>query len=104
VSRLATALQVIITDNRANSKPKSAAKDKPKAATAAASTTKATANGTAKAAQPKKTGRAGRPKAKTADELDAEMQDYFGGGEVNGAATNGTAAPTTNGDAMDDIS
>lgn len=53
---------------------------------------------------------AGRPKAKTADELDAEMTDYFGE-PVNGtAATEGTAATngaaTTNGEevGMDDIS
>lgn len=54
---------------------------------------KATTNGAGKAAQPKKAARAGRPKKKTAEELDAEMQDYFGGGEV--AAPNG--APAANG-------
>ena len=36
---------------------------------------------------------AGRPKTKTADELDAEMTDYFTGG----VTANGEAAPATNG-------
>ena len=52
---------------------------------------------------------AGRPKAKTADELDAEMVDYFDANAVNGAAgaeaTNGATAPAANGDAgMEEIS
>ncbi|KAK4494198.1 hypothetical protein PRZ48_014496 [Zasmidium cellare] len=55
---------------------------------------KATTNGAAKTNKPKKSGRAGRPKKKTAEELDAEMQDYFGSGEAP-AATNG--APAANG-------
>lgn len=38
---------------------------------------------------------AGRPKPKTADQLDAEMTDYFTGGP----APNGEAAPATNGTA-----
>ena len=55
---------------------------------------------------------AGRPKPKTAAELDAEMTDYFDGnapannGAGEAAATNG-AAPTTNGGedlGMDEIS
>ena len=46
---------------------------------------------------------------KTTEELDAEMQDYFGGNETNGAAPAATAAPqaapATNDDAnMDEIS
>ena len=59
-----------------------------------------------KKAGAKKSGRAGRPKKKTAEELDAEMQDYFGGGEAPAATTNGAAQPavTTNGgDAMDEV-
>ena len=55
----------------------------------------------------KKAGRAGKPKAKTAEELDAEMQDYFGGNETNGAAAPAApqAAPAVNDDAnMDEIS
>jgi len=52
---------------------------------------------------------AGRPKAKTADELDAEMVDYFDANAASGTAgteaTNGATAPATNGDAgMEEIS
>lgn len=59
---------------------------------------------------------AGRAKPKTAEELDAEMMDYFdaSGAPVNGAATtdtaaitNGSAQPATNGGedlGMDEIS
>ena len=50
---------------------------------------------------------AGRPKAKTAEELDAEMTDYFVANNGNeSAATNG-AAPVANGGedlGMDEIS
>ncbi|KAL9120263.1 MAG: hypothetical protein Q9187_003179, partial [Circinaria calcarea] len=53
--------------------------------------------------------RAGRPKAKTAEELDAEMVDYFepNSGAHDGATTNGVAQPTINGGddlGMDEIS
>lgn len=75
--------------------PKGAAKDKAKRqdkpkTNGAATTT----NGTAKGKNPrntntKKSGRAGRPKKKTAEELDAEMMDYFGGD----ATANVTAQP-----------
>ncbi|MCJ1375644.1 hypothetical protein MMC20_006881 [Loxospora ochrophaea] len=41
---------------------------------------------------------AGRPKPKTADELDAEMEDYFDPEATNGATN--AAAPTTNGTAQ----
>lgn len=94
------------------SKPKTAAQEKTKGA--AAKGQKGAANGaagTAKAgANKKKAGRAGKPKAKTAEELDAEMQDYFGGNEANGAAAPAAsaapqAAPAINDDAnMDEIS
>ncbi|MCJ1456341.1 hypothetical protein MMC28_006702 [Mycoblastus sanguinarius] len=58
---------------------------------------------------------AGRPKAKTADELDAEMMDYFDANATNGTAvttdtgatTNGAAQPAVNGGedlGMDEIS
>jgi len=53
---------------------------------------------------------AGRPKRKTAEELDAEMTDYFGGNAAAGAdataATNGNAAGATGGEdlGMDEIS
>ena len=65
----------------------------------------------AKAGKPKR-GRNARPKAKTAEELDAEMTDYWGGNNpsaagttTDAAATNG-AAPAANasGDAMEEIS
>lgn len=72
--------------------PKSAAaKNKPKSAAAAATT-----NSKATRGRPaKRGGRTGRGKPKTADELDAEMTDYFV------PKTNGAAAET--GDAtMDD--
>lgn len=39
-------------------------------------------------------GRGGNPRGKkTQEELDAEMEDYFGGGEAAPAAANGTSAP-----------
>lgn len=65
----------------------------PKAKGAAPATNGTTAT---KGAKGKKAGRASRPKKKTADELDAEMQDYFGG---HSAPANGTAQPAaaTNG-------
>ncbi len=55
---------------------------------------------------------AGRPKPKTADELDAEMTDYFDGNAANGtaattdaSATGGAAQPAVNGgEEMDEIS
>lgn len=84
----------MFTTNSMCSKPKTAAQEKTKGA---AKGQKATANGAAGATKAagnkKKTGRAGRPKAKTAEELDAEMQDYFGGNEANGAAASAAAAP-----------
>lgn len=50
---------------------------------------------------------AGRPKPKTAEELDAEMTDYFVGNGTDAAATNGTAPAATNGGedlGMDEVS
>ena len=63
-----------------------------------------------KAAKPKR-GRTSRPKPKTAEELDAEMTDYWGGNNpsavttTDATAANG-AAPATNAgeDAMEEIS
>ena len=54
-------------------------------------------------------GRRGRPKRKTADELDAEMVDYFDApaptnGVVNDAATDGAAQPAATEEVMDEIS
>ncbi|KAK5674645.1 RNA-binding RNA annealing protein [Elasticomyces elasticus] len=83
-------------------KPKNVAKENTKAV-AKTNAPKPAANGVPAGPaggrrEKKKSGRAGRPKAKTADELDAEMADYFGGNATNGDATNGTAQPAaTNG-------
>lgn len=78
--------------NKKFSQPKSVVKEEQKKKQKEAPG-KATTNGAGKTARPKKAARAGRPKKKTAEELDAEMQDYFGGGEA--PATNG--APAANG-------
>jgi len=85
------------------SKPKNATKEKPKQAAGAKGAANGATNGAGKdgRAAKKKSGRAGKPKAKTADELDAEMQDYFGGGETNGAPANGTAEPVAAADGGD---
>lgn len=89
----------------------------PKPATAA----KATANGAGTRDNTRGRGRggrrgrnAGRAKPKTADELDAEMTDYFDTNAANGAvqgndgvATNGAVQPVANGAddlGMDEIS
>ena len=85
-------------------KPKSAAKDKGRTQDKPKTNNTAT-NGASKGKNPrnKKPARSGRPKKKTAEELDAEMVDYFGaGGE--GAAPNGTTqqAAAAGGDAMVD--
>ncbi len=90
------------------SQPKSAAKPQPKPANA----TKGTASKVAGRGRGRARGRnAGRGKPKTAQELDAEMQDYFEvngttGGEVDSAMeTNGGAVQpaATGGDTgMDD--
>lgn len=69
--------------------PKSAA---PKAA---ADEKKTTRGGKAGRGRPARKGRAGRPKPKTADELDAEMADYFDPNAANGS--NAENAPATNG-------
>ena len=85
-------------------------KAKPKSAAA----TKSTADGVvARGGRTRGRGgrRVGRPKRKTADELDAEMVDYFDANAgPNGAAADGTAAvngnlqAATNDDGMDEIS
>ncbi|KAF4540467.1 RNA recognition motif containing protein [Lasiodiplodia theobromae] len=74
--------------------PKNAAKAQPKPAT---QTKAAAAAGKAgkKRLRGKKTN---RPKPKTAEELDAEMQDYFDSG--NGAGVDGDTAMATNGGAV----
>jgi len=87
-------------------------KAQPKSATAVKKDTKDGAKG--RAGKPgRKRARTARPKAKTAEELDAEMTDYWGGNNpsavgapAEAVATNGTTAPavTTGDDAMDEIS
>lgn len=91
----------------------------PKAQPKSATTTKASANGSgkgARAAKPKRERKPNRPKPKTAEELDAEMTDYWGpNGNANGGSaaaavadgmTTGAAEPATNGEdlGMDEIS
>ena len=90
----------------------------PKAQPKSATTTKATTKAGTKArvgGRPEKTkrGRNARPKPKTAEELDAEMTDYWGnannaaGATATGAAAaNGTAPAAAGGDdlGMDEIS
>ena len=62
--------------------------------------TNGTTRGKAARGRGGKSGRAGRPKKKTAEELDAEMMDYFGGdsGATNGAVQPAAAAATNGGD------
>ncbi|KXT08735.1 hypothetical protein AC579_7082 [Pseudocercospora musae] len=88
--------------DRVSGQPKNAAKDKKKEAPKAATNGAGPAS---KAGKKKaKSGRAGRPKPKTTEELDAEMQDYFGSGEA--APANGAAQPaaTNGGDTgMDEV-
>lgn len=88
----------------------SQSKAQPKSAAAGKATTNgaSTRGGRARGRGGRK---AGRPKRKTADELDAEMVDYFdANAATNGAAVdesaamNGTAQPVANDDGMDEIS
>jgi THO complex subunit 4 len=82
-------------------------KAQPKSATAAKPATK-DAKGR-KVKDTKKKTRTARPKPKTAEELDAEMTDYFNANNNNnataaGAATNGGAAAAGDDMGMDEIS
>ncbi|KZF19505.1 hypothetical protein L228DRAFT_241724 [Xylona heveae TC161] len=76
-------------------------KNQPKAAAAAPKQAAAGASAAPKATRGRGRGRRGRnttrPKRKTAEELDAEMVDYFGNENTNGAAAGTEAAPVTNG-------
>ena len=75
--------------------PKNAAKESAKAKAAPKANGAVAANGAAKGQGGRggrKSGRAGRPKKKTAEELDAEMSDYFGTGEA--PPTNGAVQPS----------
>ncbi|KIW06629.1 uncharacterized protein PV09_02341 [Verruconis gallopava] len=84
-------------------KPAEKAKPKPATATPKAATSdKAGKPGRRRARAAKGKAGAGRPKPKTAEELDAEMADYWGGGanaESDAAMANGGAVqPAANGD------
>jgi THO complex subunit 4 len=87
--------------NGQSRQPKSAARDKAKkqdkpktnAAAAAAAAAKTNGAATGKNTRNKKSGRAGRPKKKTAEELDAEMVDYFGNDGAPNGTTQQAAAP-----------
>lgn len=76
------------------SKPKSAVKAQPKPATTAKPAGKGTGR---RGGRPGRGRNVGRGKPKTADELDAEMMDYFG---TEGNGTAGDATMTTNGGAV----
>lgn len=86
-----------------HSKPKNAAKEVKAApkGKAAAPTTNGAAK-TAKAGKAKKVPNAGRPKKKTADELDAEMADYFVA-PANGTAAPAAAAATNGAEPVDEV-
>jgi len=79
-------------------------KDKPKPATAGKAAPAATrGRGETRGRGKGRGGREARPKKKTIEELDAEMADYFPGGETNAAVVADVAPATTAADtAMDD--
>lgn len=87
-------------------RPKNAAKDKPKPATETKAAPGKAARGRGRAGRGGRN--AGRPKPKTAEELDAEMQDYFTGpaeGDTAMETNGGAVQPVANGTAdagMDD--
>lgn len=75
----------------------------PKAQPKSAANTKTTNSNARGRGKGGRGGRSGRPAKKTAEELDSEMADYFGGEVANG--NENAAAPAngvTNGDAMDE--
>ncbi|KIW44020.1 hypothetical protein, variant [Exophiala oligosperma] len=88
-------------------------KAQPKSATAVKKDSKDGAKGRAGKPARKRAARSARPKPKTAEELDAEMTDYWGGNNPSAvsapaetAGVNGNAAPAAANadDAMDEIS
>lgn len=83
--------------NATKAAAKNAPKAQPKSAAAAATAAKNTAGRGKGKARGGRSGKTGRPKAKNAEELDAEMTDYFGGN--NAVPDAGAAAPATNGTA-----
>ena len=82
--------------NERISQPRPAAKAQPKPATAS----KAAAGKTATRGMARRGRNAGRAKPKTAEELDAEMQDYFDGGATG---QTGDAPMETNGGAVQPV-
>ena len=92
--------------------PRKPVKAQPKQVKAASGTTRGGAAAAAARGRGARRGRnAGRARPKTAEELDAEMTDYFVGGApgasaADGAATNGALVPAAGGDDMgvDEIS
>ena len=77
-------------------------KDKPKPATAEKTADGGAARGRGQQTRGRGRGRAGRearPKKKTVEELDAEMADYFPGGEGNAAGGADAAPVAAGGDA-----
>ena len=86
-----------------NSRPKGA---QPKQATAAKATSGEGTRGGRGGRGARRGRNAGRPKAKTAEELDAEMTDYFVANGTDGATTNGVAPVANGGEdlGMDEVS
>lgn len=89
-------------------------KSQPRLATAVKATNGVVSRGRGRGRGVRRGRNAGRGRTKTADELDAEMVDYFDATGVNGAGgadgaatTNGATQPSTNGGqdlGMDEIS
>ncbi|TVY34661.1 mRNA export protein [Lachnellula subtilissima] len=100
-------VEVIVDAKRATALPTpkglSERISQPKSQPKSAATTKATATRGGKAStRGAKKAKSARPTKKTAEELDSEMMDYFGGASTDAPAT-GAAQPAANGDAnMDD--
>jgi THO complex subunit 4 len=102
--------RVAYANSKSTKGPLTASSANPKAQPKSATSTKAnTKDAKGKKTNPRtKKGKSNKPKAKTAEELDAEMTDYWGnnaGANNTDAATNG-AAPAAAGDdlGMDEIS
>jgi THO complex subunit 4 len=92
--------------NGQSRQPKSAARDKAKKqdkpkTNGAAAITNVAAKG--KNTRNKKSGRTGRAKKKTAEELDAEMVDYFGNDGAPNGTTQQAAAPSGNTGMVDEV-
>ncbi|MCJ1366253.1 hypothetical protein MMC16_005380, partial [Acarospora aff. strigata] len=73
------------------------AQPKPATATKATAHSTSTRGGRGRGRAGRRGRNPGRPKAKTAEELDAEMVDYWDGNAANGAASGAEAGAVTNG-------